>query len=86
MDEKSQSILDEKYIKFSNILKDVAIVFYILSAIFAIIGLALAFEEGGFIFIGVIIGVIVVIFMGLILHALSHILTNVVNINRKLKG
>ena len=76
---------DKKYDEFSNILKDVAIIFYILSAIFIIIGMALAIEEGGFIFITIFIATSGIVFMGLILHALSHILINLVNINRKLK-
>jgi len=69
----------------SEILRKSAIFFYVLAALFVVVGLVLAVDEGGFYFIPVIISSGFIVFLGLVLHALSHILTNVVSINKKIK-
>lgn len=70
---------------FSDILITAAYFFYVLALVFGVIAFALAAEEGGFYFVPVFVSSTFIVFLGLVLHGMSHILTNVVNINKKIK-
>ncbi len=70
---------------FSVILKNVATVFYVVAIIFGVVGLSLAFEEGGVVFLSAIVGTLGIIFMGMILHALSFLLINTARVSEKNK-
>ncbi len=71
--------------ELSGVLRFFALGFYFFAAIFTLIGLFLAADEGGYYFVPVIGSVMFIVFLGLVLHALSYILSNMISINKKLK-